>query len=306
MAWYICLKMSLQEQNEELRHSLLQTVVRMECMEAELQKTQVELNSVKESFMRLQENFSGTQQTNQLLEQKLKAMAQSMDVERKCLTQRISELSRELTVAQTTILSLKTINVPSLLQELLDKHFKSKEAVTEFLLPAIVSTQFKDADQSDKASDAGNDQEHVQMPSLQHTMLQQSSPANVHDQPIARGHGVMAQQLNSPIHVLSGSSEESLPICRQQQCLQDLNADKPGPEAMKFTGSPLNFLTPEGGARRNSDEDEIVRNWRIRHSKGKGRISRNSLENDATVVTYQSAQKMLDNFMRHLQPPEDD
>ncbi|KAJ8405174.1 hypothetical protein AAFF_G00321650 [Aldrovandia affinis] len=224
----------LQEQNEELRHSLLQAVVRMECMEADLQNTQVELNSVKDSFKRLQENSSSTQQTNQLLEQKLQAMAQSTDAERKRLTQRISELSRELTAAQTSILSPKTIH--------------------------------------ERRGGRG-----------------------------ARGHW-----LSSPIHVLFSSSEESQPSSTQQQCHQDPNPDEHDPAAVTCTSGPLKSLPAEGGAPRDSDEDEIVHNWRIRNnSNRKTGAGGTSSENNSGVVTYRSAQRMLDSFMRHLHPPEE-
>ena len=54
----------LQEQNEDLHHSLLQTAVRMECLgeefmtshqvlEADLQRTRVELSHLTDKFKRL-------------------------------------------------------------------------------------------------------------------------------------------------------------------------------------------------------------------------------------------------------------
>ncbi|KAG5853110.1 hypothetical protein ANANG_G00069620 [Anguilla anguilla] len=361
---------SLREQNEELRHSLLQTVVRMEFMEAELQKTQEELNSVKDSFNRLQESASSTQQSNKLLEQKLQTTVLSMDVEQKCLTQRISELSKELAAAQATILSLKTVNIPSLLQELLDKHFQSKEAVTESLLPAIVSTQFSDV-VLDRASAPGDGQSpslaqeredygqnwqqasegsqrrtatrqpwkreqghrmrsegdqkgggdavselergkeakeclptSLLIPHLQLTP-QQTSPSETLRTPAGGGHGVIAHQLGSLIDVLSVSQEEGIHSGKQQRCRQSLSPDTPGPAALKSTGGPQNFPSPAGGDQRDSEEDEIICKWRLQNSKGTVGVGRNSLENDASAVTYQSAQRMLDNFMRHLEPPEE-
>ncbi|KAJ8337990.1 hypothetical protein SKAU_G00369560 [Synaphobranchus kaupii] len=362
---------SLQAQNEELLHSLQQAVMRTESMGAELQKTQLELNSVKDSLNRLRENTSSIQQSNKRLEQKLQTTVLSMDTERKSLTQRISEMSLEQAAAQATILSLKTINIPSLLQELLDKHFQSKEAVTEFLLPAVVPTQFKDI-VLDQASAPGDGQGHapvrdgeeygknwqlgseggqhrattfqpwnqkqghrmgpegdqrgvgdmvseleggketkgchpssLQIPHLQLT-TPQASPSNTLSIPAGGGHGVMAHRLASPIHVLSVCPEESHPSSRQQQCCQYLNPDMPGPAVVKSTGALLNFASPEGGDKRDPEEDEVLCKLRLQNSKGKVGISRNSLENDASMVTYQSAQRILDDFMYYLQPPEEE
>ncbi|XP_056103257.1 uncharacterized protein si:dkey-273o13.3 [Rhinichthys klamathensis goyatoka] len=158
----------LQEQNEVLHHSLLQTTVRMECMgsefktghqliESELQRTRIELNSLLERFTRLQDNYSSTQQTNHLLEKKLHCVAQNMDGERERLNQRISELSDQLSTAKTTIQSLETINVTSMLQDALVKHLKSDDPMTP-LPVAPPPAQFMDSDRYDKVSMHGDDQ----------------------------------------------------------------------------------------------------------------------------------------------------
>ncbi|KAL4622974.1 hypothetical protein GN956_G19978 [Arapaima gigas] len=124
----------LQEHNEELQRSFLQAVVRTECLEAELHKTHEELGLLKEKFRRLQHSYSDTQETNHLLGEKLCTVVRTLAVEREGLLTHISELSVQLAAARTTIFSLETINVPSLLRELLEKHFRSEEAVKEFLL----------------------------------------------------------------------------------------------------------------------------------------------------------------------------
>lgn len=101
----------VQEQNEGLQTSLLKTAVRVECLgeeftssrhclEAELQKTRLELTNLTERFKRLHDNCSSTQQTNSLLEHKLHLVAQSMEGERQRLNQRISALTEQLANAK--------------------------------------------------------------------------------------------------------------------------------------------------------------------------------------------------------------
>ncbi|MBN3304732.1 TJAP1 protein, partial [Amia calva] len=117
----------LQEQNEELHHSLLQATMGIERMgsefrsnqqqlEAELQRSREELESLRDKFRRLQDSYSSSQQANHLLEQKLHSVVQSLEGEKDCLNQRISELTEQLLTAQKTICTLETINVriPSL------------------------------------------------------------------------------------------------------------------------------------------------------------------------------------------------
>lgn len=101
----------VQEQNEGLQQSLLKTAVRVECLgeefmssrhclEAELQRTRLELSNLTERFKRLNDNCSSTQQTNSLLEQKLHLVAQSMEGERERLNRRISALIEQLADAK--------------------------------------------------------------------------------------------------------------------------------------------------------------------------------------------------------------
>ncbi|KAJ8384604.1 hypothetical protein AAFF_G00200410 [Aldrovandia affinis] len=158
----------LQKQNEELHHSLLQTAMRMESMEAEfkanhqqleadMQRTQAELVSLKDKFKRLQDNYSTTQQANHLLEKKLHLV--DVDGERVRLNQRILELTNQLATAQTTIQSLENINVPSLLQEALGKQYEAEEAANQLLLPvAPPPAQFMDNELYNKVLVTGDDQ----------------------------------------------------------------------------------------------------------------------------------------------------
>uniref|UniRef100_A0A9J8CIZ3 Uncharacterized protein n=1 Tax=Cyprinus carpio carpio TaxID=630221 RepID=A0A9J8CIZ3_CYPCA len=159
----------LQEQNENLHHSLLQTTMQMKCMgaefktghqllESELQRTRIELSSLMEQFTRLQDNYSCTQQTNHLLEKKLHCVSQSMDGEREQLNERISELTEHLSAAKTTIHSLETMNVTSMLQDALEKHLKSDDPITHPLPGATPPAPFMDSELYEKVSMHADDQ----------------------------------------------------------------------------------------------------------------------------------------------------
>ncbi|CAL8356665.1 unnamed protein product [Merluccius merluccius] len=110
---------ALQEENTDLHQNLLQTVVCIESLEAELNRTREELSHVKDKYKR-----SGN------------TPSESLSSERKYLINRIAELSSELEEAHRTIAALETINVPCLIKELLEKHFDSAEAVQKFLKTA--------------------------------------------------------------------------------------------------------------------------------------------------------------------------
>ncbi|XP_028566807.2 uncharacterized protein LOC114587059 [Podarcis muralis] len=81
----------------------------------DLQKTWDELDALKEKFSRLQEDYSNTRLTNQLLEDRLQIIAQSMAEEKQTLNQRINELLERLISAQNTICTLEKINISGLL-----------------------------------------------------------------------------------------------------------------------------------------------------------------------------------------------
>ncbi|XP_069036718.1 filaggrin isoform X2 [Lepisosteus oculatus] len=125
----------LQEQNEELHHSLVKTTVRMEVMgselksshqqlETELQRTREELERLRENFRRLQDSYTSSLQTNVALEQKLHSV------------------------------------VPTLLQGVLEKHFQRDWAADQSLLPVPAVTpppaQFMDDIQSENGRGAGD------------------------------------------------------------------------------------------------------------------------------------------------------
>ncbi|XP_030001192.1 uncharacterized protein LOC115427003 [Sphaeramia orbicularis] len=125
---------ALQEENADLHQNLLQTVVCIESLEVELQRTRDELNHVKDKYKSLLETHSGTKQANNLLGEHLHIASESLSSERKYMLNRVAQLSSELEDARRTIAALQNINVPCLIKELLEKHFNSAEAIQKFLM----------------------------------------------------------------------------------------------------------------------------------------------------------------------------
>ncbi|KAM4547166.1 uncharacterized protein V3H82_020820 [Fundulus diaphanus] len=146
--------MILQNQNEGLHQSLLNTAVRMECLgeefissqkilENELQRTHVELSNLMDRFNRLHDDCSSTQQTNSLLEQKLHSVLQSMEAERERLNLRISELTEQLSDAQYAS-TMEEINATAGLQKI-NLHTHSGDALPQMIPPiAPPPAQFMD------------------------------------------------------------------------------------------------------------------------------------------------------------------
>ncbi|KAK9518180.1 hypothetical protein VZT92_023493 [Zoarces viviparus] len=124
---------ALQEENTDLHQNLLQTVVCIESLEAELQRTRDELGHVKEKYKSLLETHTGTKQANNLLGEHLHIASESLTSERKYLQNLVSQLSSELQDAHRTIAAMENINVPCLIKELLEKHFDSSEAIQKLL-----------------------------------------------------------------------------------------------------------------------------------------------------------------------------
>lgn len=126
---------ALQEENADLHQNLLQTVVCIENLEAELQHTRDELINVKEKYKSLLESHSGPQ-VNHLPQDHLHGEAQTLGNERQYMFTRVAQLSSELEAAHKTIAVLENINVPTLIKELLEKHlFTSAEAKQQFASP---------------------------------------------------------------------------------------------------------------------------------------------------------------------------
>ncbi|KAG6927606.1 tight junction associated protein 1, partial [Chelydra serpentina] len=121
----------------------------------DLQQTWEELELLKEKFSRLQEDYSTTQRTNKLLEEKLHLIAQSMAAERQTLNQRITELLERLISAQNTICTLERLNISALLSESAGKHRHMEKANSaESLYSLHISDVAPPAAFMDSASDA--------------------------------------------------------------------------------------------------------------------------------------------------------
>ncbi|KAE8287948.1 hypothetical protein D5F01_LYC14007 [Larimichthys crocea] len=126
-------------------------------LEAELQRTRMELSSLTERFKRLHDNCSSTQQTNNLLEQKLHSVAQSMEGERERLNGHISALTEKLADVKFAN-SVETFNVTSLLHKT-ELHFQSDDGINQVVLPvAPPPAQFMDSHNYGKAKAGGQEQ----------------------------------------------------------------------------------------------------------------------------------------------------
>ncbi|XP_075060604.1 tight junction-associated protein 1 [Mixophyes fleayi] len=111
----------LQHQNDELRRSLAYATTKMEAMEhevdasrhyleIELSRSREELEKLKDKFRRLQNSYTGSQRTNQDLEEKLHTLIKKAEMDRKTLDWEIVELTNKLLDAKTTINKLEELN----------------------------------------------------------------------------------------------------------------------------------------------------------------------------------------------------
>ncbi|KAG7516255.1 hypothetical protein JOB18_027041 [Solea senegalensis] len=146
-----------QDKDDGLHQSSLRTAVRTECsgeefmnnqrlLEAELQKTRMELSNLTERFKRLHDSCSSTEQTNDLLQKNIHSMAQSMEGERERLNRRISALTEQLADAKFTdnVETGTHFNATSALHNT-NIHFQSDGAINQVVLPITPPpTQFMD------------------------------------------------------------------------------------------------------------------------------------------------------------------
>ncbi|KAL1261885.1 hypothetical protein QQF64_007150 [Cirrhinus molitorella] len=287
----------LEEYNKELHENLLQTVACIENMETELQCTRTELVSFKEKYRRLQESYSVSQQTNSVLEQKLKSAADSLDSERKFLMQRVADLTKQLDTAQKTISSLENINVPSLIKELLKNHFDSQEALEHFLHPRTSPRQ-PDGEQLKRPQELRNNQpfggkaDVFEWPQTGHTCSgarQQTATAFLpwkHDHdPWAEPGQLMAKGSDSQ---LPFSFADDVPI---HKMMGDTKA--PSHQVHQLAMNTEILLIPPNPY--NLDE--------MRLSRQAGLEGTISVGKDPTDVNYLTAQRMLNEFLNQIPSP---
>ncbi|XP_058482556.1 filaggrin-2 [Solea solea] len=159
--------MKSQDKDDGLHRSSLRTECSGEefmnnqrLLEAELQKTRIELSNLTERFKRLHDSCSSTEQTNDLLQKNLHSMAQSMEGERERLNRRISALTEQLTDAKFTdnVETGTHFNATSALHNT-NIHFQSDGAINQVVLPITPPpTQFMDSHDYGKAKVSGQEQ----------------------------------------------------------------------------------------------------------------------------------------------------
>ncbi|XP_052006151.1 uncharacterized protein LOC127660109 [Xyrauchen texanus] len=300
----------LEHYNKELHENLLQTVACIENMETELQCAKAELANFKEKYRRLQESYSVSQQTNSVLEQKLKSMVDSLDSERKFIMQRVVDLTKQLETAEKTINSLESINVPSLIRELLKKHVDSQEAMEHFLYPQTSPVQSNSglSRAQDNPSSVGKGKERVfewaQTGQKCSDASQQPATAFLpwkHNHDLCSGPELLEvkgsdSQLPfslTPDYTLIYKTMADAKGPRHEVHPSGINADihiaaKPTYSCVDIPPNPYNLddmelNIPTGGETRR---EAIV-----------------TVGKDPNVATYRTAQRMLDNLLSQIPPP---
>ncbi|KAL7885639.1 hypothetical protein AOLI_G00059340 [Acnodon oligacanthus] len=310
----------LEQYNKELHENLLQTVACIENMEVELQGTKAELSSFKEKYKRLQESYTNCQQANSVLEQKLQSVVDSTNSERKYHLHRIMELTKQLDAAKNTIISLENINVPSLIKELLNKHFDSQETVRNFLLSSN-SPGLSDTGQSGRALGLRDSQ-----------LPTGKGEERASDWLFTGQRGLSDRQQHVTAFLPWTESQD--PWMGSEKTLPKQEAE-PGDSKLPFTVADISQAIY-----RNIADDQAIRHdpmvtvhhlgseteihsigmWRasdvpanpynleeIGSNRAAGAQKLEGSSGDAQKnlndVTYISAQKMLDNFMSHIPTP---
>ncbi|XP_029021919.1 uncharacterized protein si:ch211-276i12.4 [Betta splendens] len=279
---------ALQEDNADLHQNLLQTVVCIESLEAELQRTRDELSHVKEKYNSLLESHTGTKQANNLLGEQLHVASESLSSERKHLLKQVSQLSSELEDAHRTIAALENINVPCLIKGLLEKHFDSAEAVQRFLSGSAPKSYSATSPQADgrshppevgreahgwlAKSEAGLQRATAFVPFKQGPPAPGSEPCLAEQRESCYSPPFSVADISSAIcNNMADTAHPACPRSRQQP-----------PPCADHAEPPLE--------RRQGDS------W-----GGTGGVMVSLLEQDVVDVTAMSAQKILDEFMQQLQ-----
>ncbi|KAG9272470.1 hornerin-like [Astyanax mexicanus] len=315
----------LEQYSKELHENLLQAVACIENMEGELQCSKAELNSFKEKYKRLQENYSSCQQANIVIEQKLQSVVDSMNSERKYHMHRIMELTKQLDAAKNTIISLENINVPCLIKELLDKHFDSQEAVRSFLLSPSSPAQ-SDTDQSNRAlglrdnkSPAGREEEQESdwFFSAQRGLSDRQQhvtaflPWTESQDPWTVSEKTVVDEHKATLHPKPEDSNLPFTVADISQAIyRKITDEKSKGEDSMVTVHHLGLETDmhSGSMWRANDvpaNPYSLEDTGTNRAAGVQRIDTSSVNSrkDSNEVTYISAQKMLDDFMSQIPSP---
>ncbi|KAA8588841.1 uncharacterized protein LOC116696958 [Etheostoma spectabile] len=284
---------ALQEENTDLHQNLLQTVVCIESLEVELQRTRDELSHVKEKYKSLLETHTGTKQANNLLGEHLHIASENLSSERKYLQNRVSQLSSELEDAHRIIAAMENMNIPCLIKELLEKHFDSAEAKQKLLTTSapisLSSTASQPKGQSHMPkveeaahdwltkSDAGLQRVTAFIPFKQGvpTIGTEGSLSGQHSPPFS------AADISTSIYKKMAASYAARPQPLYPQNQQQL------PLGTNHANAPPHLEQVELGGD----------SW-----GGKGGVKVTLLEQDVVDVTSMSAQQILDDFLQQLQP----
>ncbi|XP_069027958.1 uncharacterized protein [Embiotoca jacksoni] len=287
---------ALQEENADLHQNLLQTVVCIESLEAELQRTRDELSHVKEKYKSLLQTHSGTKHANNLLGEHLHIASESLTSERKYLLNRVSQLGSELDDAHSTIAALENINVPCLIKDLLERHFDSAEATQKFLTSSAPISHSATSPQTDgqshppkvegdaldwlTKSEAGPQRITAFMP------FKQGVPTTVNESSLPGQH----ESCHSPPFSVTDIStaiykKMAASYAARPQPLYPQSQQQPSPSTNHSDTPPDPWQVHVGGD-----------SW-----GGKGGLKVNILEQEVKEVNSTSAQQILDDFLQQLQ-----
>nr|XP_008292583.1 PREDICTED: uncharacterized protein LOC103366594 [Stegastes partitus] len=288
---------ALQEENADLHQNLLQTVVCIESLEGELQRTRDELGHVKEKYKSLLQTHTGTKQANNLLGEHLHIASESLSSERKYLLNRVSQLNSELEDAHRTIAALENINVPCLIKDLLEKHFDSTEAIQKFLTTPAPVSLLATALQTDGQSRP------PKVEGVAHDWLTKSeaSPERVTAfMPFKQGilptgnEGSLSGQ-DEPSHSPPFSvADISTAIYKKMAASYAARPQPLYPQSQQQ-------LSPVGSNHADTSPDPRRPRVGVDSWNGKGGLKVKPLEQDAEDVNSMSAQQILDDFMQQLQ-----
>ncbi|XP_077589466.1 uncharacterized protein LOC144207703 [Stigmatopora nigra] len=273
----------LREENSDLQQNLLQTVVCIESLESELQRTRDELSNVKDKYKSLLETHTGNRPANHTLGEHLHIAPESVSRERKYLLKRVTQLTSELDDAHKTIAALENINLPCLMKDLLARHLDSAESVSnKFPTPTgldSLSTRSPPSPQRPHASKSDQ------------TVQKRTTEADAATAFVPFKQEVAQTVVPVPIPPQrSPESSNSPPFS-----VEDISATIYQKLLANYAGEPLNYQ------RESAQSGRFYSGERLGE---KEELLVTLLEQDAVEVDSVSAQQILDQFMQQLHAHE--